>query len=69
MDEAAWRDRAGSDWFLRKLEYEPALPGRDSGYGGHYYHVPTFLARAPTGRILAARKPDSTPGQEQVDMV
>jgi hypothetical protein len=36
------RDRAESDWFLRKFKYEPALPGRDRGYGGHCYHVPTF---------------------------
>lgn len=44
-------DRAGSDWFLRKFKYEPALVRRERGYGGCCYHVPTFLARAPIGGI------------------
>lgn len=44
-------DRAGSEWFLRKFKYESVLPGRERGYGRHYYHVLTLLARAPTGGI------------------
>lgn len=44
-------DRAGSDWFLRKFKYESALPGRERAHGGRYSHVPTLLARAPTGGI------------------
>lgn len=57
MEDGRWvklpgeTDRAGSDWFLRKLKYESALFGRERGCGRHYYHVSSLLSRAPTGGI------------------
>lgn len=31
VGEAAWRDRAGGDWFLRKFKYDPAFACKRKG--------------------------------------